>query len=124
LLGAAITPSKETVQLLLAKANLHATDWSGNTALDWAARRGETDIVRNLREAGAEQAKPSSRPSKPLALQQPPGRRFGAARRIRSLAPVATKRADDHSDPRLRHLSPARSGVDDRGPGPQAWVHR
>ncbi len=31
LLGAATTPSKETVQLLLAKANVNATDWNGNT---------------------------------------------------------------------------------------------
>src|SRR5207237_9137606 len=53
LLGAATTPSKETVHLLLAKADLNATDWSGNTALDWAARRGETDIVKMLRQAGA-----------------------------------------------------------------------
>jgi len=51
LLGAATTASKETVHLLLARANVNATDWSGHTALDWAARRGETDIVKMLREA-------------------------------------------------------------------------
>jgi len=72
LLGAATTPSKETVHLLLAKANVNATDWSGNTALDWAARRGETDIVKMLRAAGAEQPKPLSHPDKPLALRHPP----------------------------------------------------
>jgi hypothetical protein len=72
LLGAAITPSKETVHLLLAKANVNATDWSGHTALDWAARRGETEIVKMLREVGTEQAKPVSPPDKPLALLHPP----------------------------------------------------
>jgi ankyrin repeat protein len=72
LLGAATTASKETVHLLLAKANVDATDWSGNTALDWAARRGETDIVKMLRDAGAEQSKPLSHPGKPLALRHPP----------------------------------------------------
>jgi ankyrin repeat protein len=72
LLGAATTPSKETVQLLLTKANVNATDWSGSTALDWAARRGETDIVKMLREAGAKQSKPLSHPDQSLALQHPP----------------------------------------------------
>jgi hypothetical protein len=67
--GAATTPSKETVRLLLAKANVHATDWSGNTALDWAARGGETEIVKMLREAGAEQAKPLSHSDKPFAVR-------------------------------------------------------
>src|SRR5438128_6848889 len=68
LLGAATTPSQETVHLLLAKADINATDWSGNTALDWAARRGETAIVKMLREAGAKQSKPLSHPDKSLAL--------------------------------------------------------
>ena len=72
LLGAAITPSKETVHLLLAKANVNATDWNGNTALDWAVRRGETDIVKMLREAGAKQSKPLSHPSRPVAKAHPP----------------------------------------------------
>jgi ankyrin repeat protein len=72
LLGAAITGSKETVQLLLAKANVDATDWSGNTALDWAARRGETAIVKMLREAGAKQSRPLSHPGKPVALTRAP----------------------------------------------------
>jgi ankyrin repeat protein len=72
LLGAATTASKETVRLLLAKADVNATDWGGDTALDWAARRGETDIVKMLREAGAEQSRPLSRPGKPLALRHPP----------------------------------------------------
>ena len=72
LLGAAITPNQETVQLLLAKADVKATDWSGSTALDWAARRGETEIVKMLREAGADQSKPRLHASEPLALQHPP----------------------------------------------------
>jgi ankyrin repeat protein len=72
LLGAATTPSMETVRLLLAKANVNATDWSSHTALDWAARRGETEIVKMLRGAGAEHSKPPSHSDKPLALQHPP----------------------------------------------------
>ncbi len=79
LLGAATTPSKETVHLLLAKANVNATDWNGNTPLDWALRRGETDIVKMLREAGAEQSKPPPPPDEPLALRHPPD--ANAARR-------------------------------------------
>jgi hypothetical protein len=72
LLGAATTASEETVHLLLAKANLKATDWSGSTALDWAERRGETDIVRMLRQAGAEKSQPPPNPDKALALDHPP----------------------------------------------------
>jgi ankyrin repeat protein len=72
LLGAATTPSQETVRLLLAKANLNATDWNGDTALDWAARRGETDIVKMLREAGAEQSKPLPHQEKAPAPRPPP----------------------------------------------------
>jgi hypothetical protein len=73
LLGAATTPSKETVELLLAKADINVTDWSGNTALDWAARRGETDIVKMLRQSGAKQSKPLSHAREPLASGRPPG---------------------------------------------------
>jgi ankyrin repeat protein len=67
LLGAAVTPSRETVQLLLTKADLKATDWNDNTPLDWAARGGETEIVRILREGGVRQSKP--------LLQKPPASR-------------------------------------------------
>jgi ankyrin repeat protein len=53
LLCAATTGSEETVRLLLARgANVLAQDWKGDTALDWALLRGETNIVRLLREAG------------------------------------------------------------------------
>src|SRR5206468_3141228 len=52
LLCAATTGSEETVRLLLAKgASTQATDWKGDTPLTWARRRGETRIVRLLREA-------------------------------------------------------------------------
>src|SRR5262249_18164804 len=70
LLGAATSPSTETVRLLCAKADINAMDWSGHTALDWAAGRGESDIVKMLRKAGGEHAKPLSPPNKPLALRQ------------------------------------------------------
>jgi ankyrin repeat protein len=80
LLGAATTPSAETVRLLLAKADLGAADWSGETALDWAARRGETEIVKMLRAAGAEGAEPVPEPRPaPPAPQHPPD--AGAVRR-------------------------------------------
>jgi ankyrin repeat protein len=84
LFGAATTPGKETVQLLLAKANINAKDWAGNTALDWAARRGETDIVQMLREAGAEHSNPPSHRAKPLMPRQPPA--ADSARRAVSAA--------------------------------------
>lgn len=52
LLCAATTGSEETVRLLIAKgANVHAQDWKGDTALDWALLRGETNIVQLLRNA-------------------------------------------------------------------------
>ena len=53
LICAATTGNEETVQLLLAKgANVNAQDWQGNTPLTWARRRGETAIVKLLRQAG------------------------------------------------------------------------
>jgi len=72
LLGAATTPSTETVRLLLPKATINATDGTGNTALDWAARRGETEIVKMLRAAGAEQSPSRPVPRPALALRNPP----------------------------------------------------
>jgi ankyrin repeat protein len=71
LLGAATTASKETVHLLLARANVNATDWSGDTVLQWASRRGETEIVKMLREAGAEEVK-TLPPEKAPAPRHPP----------------------------------------------------
>jgi len=53
LLGAATTGSEEIVRLLLAKgADVGAQDWEGDTPLDWARLRGETPIVKLLRQAG------------------------------------------------------------------------
>ncbi len=72
LLGAATTPSLETVNLLLAKADAKATDWSGRTALDWATRRGETGIVKMLRAAVAEPSKPVPQPEMARFLLHPP----------------------------------------------------
>src|SRR5262249_7691935 len=51
--------------LLLAKADVKAADWNGRTALDWAARRGETDIVKMLRAAAAPEAATPPRPTTP-----------------------------------------------------------
>ncbi len=72
LLGAATTPSKETMQLLLGKAKVDAADWNGSTALDWALGAGETDVVKMLRAAGAKQSKPLQRPGKPIEAGRPP----------------------------------------------------
>ena len=124
LLGAATTPSKETVQLLLAKANVNATDWNGGTALDWAARRGETEIVKMLREAGAEQSKPRSHPRRVLALQHPPD--ADSVRRAVSAA-LPLLQQSERTITRTRNCVSCHqhsAGGDDRGPGPQAWVQR
>jgi ankyrin repeat protein len=52
LLCAATTGSEATVRLLLARgADVRARDWQGDTALDWARRRGNTSIVRLLAAA-------------------------------------------------------------------------
>src|SRR5207302_1261053 len=66
LLVAASTSSKETVRLLLAKADVNATDCNGRSPLDWAACRGDTDIVQMLRSAGAPESGISSRRTKPV----------------------------------------------------------
>src|SRR5262245_37642901 len=71
LLGAATSSSKETVRLLLAQADVKATDWNGRTALDWATCRGETDIVKMLRAAGATPSKSQPHPTKPAAPRNP-----------------------------------------------------
>lgn len=65
LLGAATTPSKETIQLLLGKANLSVADINGLTPLDWASRSGKTEIVRLLQEVGAERSHPLPQPPQP-----------------------------------------------------------
>lgn len=55
LLCAATTGSEDTVRSLLARgANVNAQDWRGDTALDWALRRGNTRIVQLLRKASGE----------------------------------------------------------------------
>jgi ankyrin repeat protein len=68
LLGAATTGSTATVRLLLGKANVSAPDARGQTPLDWSLRRGDTDIVKLLRQAGAKESEHTQkRPQKPLA---------------------------------------------------------
>jgi ankyrin repeat protein len=67
LLCAATTGSEETVRLLLARgADVHACDWGGDEAIDWARRRGETNIVQLLASAGGmtpgEVARPEAAP--------------------------------------------------------------
>jgi ankyrin repeat protein len=52
LLCAATTGSEATVRLLLAKgADVRGQDWMGDTAFDWASRRGDTSIAPLLRQA-------------------------------------------------------------------------
>lgn len=56
LLMAATTQDVETVKTLLDHgANVHAKDNLGQTALDWAKRRGQTEIVKLLEKAGAKE---------------------------------------------------------------------
>src|SRR5262249_19280264 len=71
LLGAATSSNKETVQMLLARADLKATDWNGRTAVDWAVCSGETDIVKMLRAAGAMPSGSPSHPPRPAAPRNP-----------------------------------------------------
>jgi ankyrin repeat protein len=71
LLGAATSSSSETVRLLITKADVKATDWNGRTAVDWAACRGETDIVKMLRAAGANASESPASPPKPLPARNP-----------------------------------------------------
>ena len=59
LLCAATTGNEEAVRLLIAKrANVNAEDWEGKTPLAWARKRGETNIVRLLRQAGGREPPP------------------------------------------------------------------
>jgi ankyrin repeat protein len=90
LLGAATSSSKETMRLLLSRADVKATDWSGRTALDWAACRGETDIVKMLRAAGATPSGSSANPPKQGTARSPAG--SGAAQRaVASALPLLQK---------------------------------
>ena len=84
LLGAATTPSNATMQLLLTKADVKATDWNGSTALDWAARSGETDIVKLLQKSGAKPSKPLTHQDKELRPKLSP--HASSARRAVSAA--------------------------------------
>ncbi len=79
LLGAATSSSKETLRLLLGRADVKATDSTGRTALDWAACRGETDIVKMLRAAGATPSGSQSTAAKPVEPRNPGD--SGSARR-------------------------------------------
>jgi ankyrin repeat protein len=56
LLCAATTGSAEAVRFLLASgASVNVEDSAGETALDWALKRGDDRIVRLLKEAGGQQ---------------------------------------------------------------------
>jgi ankyrin repeat protein len=90
LLVAATSSSKETVRLLLAQADIKASDRGGRTALDWAACRGETDIVKMLLAAGATPSRSPSHPTEPVAPRNPadPG---SARRAVAAALPLLQK---------------------------------
>jgi ankyrin repeat protein len=73
LLCAATTGSEEAVRLLLARgANVRAQDWKGDTALDWALLRGDTGVVRLLREAGGRvRPKGAAQEAGPVTRERP-----------------------------------------------------
>jgi len=73
LLCAATTGSEETVRLLVAKgANVRAQDWKGDTALDWALLRGETNIVQLLRKAsGKSRSEVTAQNTSPSTKERP-----------------------------------------------------
>jgi ankyrin repeat protein len=59
LLGAATTGQEESIRLLMAHgAHVNAEDWEGDTPLAWARRRGQTPIVKLLRQAGGKEPPP------------------------------------------------------------------
>jgi ankyrin repeat protein len=69
LLGAATTGNEAVMRLLLARGvNVNAQDARGDTALAWAARRGDRNIVKLLKEAGA---RDSTKPSETSASRRP-----------------------------------------------------
>jgi ankyrin repeat protein len=73
LLCAATTGSEETVRRLVAKgADVHAHDWQGDTALDWALLRGETNIVQLLRKAsGKSVSEAAIEKTRPIPKERP-----------------------------------------------------
>jgi Ankyrin repeats (3 copies)/Squalene-hopene cyclase C-terminal domain/Ankyrin repeat len=59
LLCAATTGNEKAVRLLIDKgAKVNAEDWEGEPPLAWARKRGETEIVKLLRDAGGQEPAP------------------------------------------------------------------
>jgi ankyrin repeat protein len=70
--AAAANPQSSTVQMLLdAGAKLDTRDDEGRSALDWALKQGETDVVRLLRKAGAPSPLPEHSAGAAMAHPRP-----------------------------------------------------
>src|SRR5207245_94613 len=73
-------------RLLIDKgADIRARDEAGRTALDWAARQGDTEVVRMLRDAGAP---PITVPVPPPPIEHPRTARAAVTEAIGRLRPV------------------------------------
>ena len=84
--AAATHPDPAIVRLLMAKgADVNARDKAGRTALDWAVRQGETEVVRVLREAGATS---TVTPPPPASIARPRGVRAAVTEAIARLRPI------------------------------------
>jgi ankyrin repeat protein len=90
MMAAATDPRPDVVRLLLDHgAAVEPHDASGNSALDWALRLGESETTRVLRKAGA---KPTA---KPVPIPSPPG----TLRTVRSAMEAALSRLQPTGPP-------------------------
>ena len=86
--AASARPNPAVVELLLEHgADLHARDYVGRTALDWALMQGETPVVRQLRQAGAKALAPP--PPAPPAVATPRSSRAAIEKALTQLQPAS-----------------------------------
>lgn len=103
--------------LLSAGAQVNARTKSGDSALDWALRRGETSVVRALRAAGAESSTLIPIPAPAVMAPVPAAEAIRRAMApLAKSAPVAFKKGGcaschNHTQPLTAFAEAARKGV-------------